>query len=272
MAFASDGSFRSQPDQVCLIMFGKLLSHPFTKNVDLDDPATTSLRRRIIRQKRFLRKLYEEWYRDIVEELPVGTKPVLEIGAGAGFLNEFIPGLITSDILSCQGIDVQLSALNLPFAPGSLRAIVMTDALHHIPEVETFFEESIRCLQSGGAIIMIEPWVSRWSKFIYSNFHHEPFLPESSEWKFQSEGAMSSANGALPWIVFERDLSVFEKKFPGLKVRSIQPMMPFRYLLSGGVSLRSLMPGFTYDFWRSVEKRLTMKRWAMFAKIVVVRD
>jgi len=252
-------------------MFHKLLSHPCTKNVDLDDPATTSLRRRIIRQKGFLRKLYEEWYRGIAAELPAGKKSVLEIGAGAGFFHEFIPGLITSDILSCQGIDVQLSALKLPFATGSLRAIVMTDALHHIPHVENFLEEAIRCLQQGGAIILIEPWVSWWSKIIYSNFHHEPFMPESREWNFHSGGPLSSANGALPWIVFERDRAVFENKFPELKVRSVEPMMPFSYLLSGGVSLRSLMPGFAYDFWRSLEKKMQMKRWAMFAKIVVER-
>jgi hypothetical protein len=48
-------------------------------------------------------------------------------------------------------------------------------------------------------------------------------------------------------------------------------MMPFRYLISGGVSLRSLMPGWTFSIWRFVEDLLRpwMKTWAMFAQITL---
>jgi hypothetical protein len=49
--------------------------------------------------------------------------------------------------------------------------------------------------------------------------------------------------------------------------------MPFRYLVSGGVSLRSLMPSVMAPFWRWIERSLTfrMESWAMFAEIVLVR-
>jgi hypothetical protein len=49
--------------------------------------------------------------------------------------------------------------------------------------------------------------------------------------------------------------------------------MPFRYLLSGGISLRSLMLGFTFNFWRGLENRLDpwMNNLGMFAKIVIIR-
>jgi len=43
---------------------------------------------------------------------------------------------------------------------GSLRAIVMTDVLHHIPNVESFFAEAARCVRPGGVIVMIEPWLT----------------------------------------------------------------------------------------------------------------
>jgi hypothetical protein len=49
--------------------------------------------------------------------------------------------------------------------------------------------------------------------------------------------------------------------------------MPFRYLLSGGVSMRSLMPGWMFGFWRGLEA--TLGPWhhhlAMFARIVLQR-
>jgi hypothetical protein len=50
-------------------------------------------------------------------------------------------------------------------------------------------------------------------------------------------------------------------------------MMPLRYLLSGGVTRRSLMPGFMFGFWRGIEYLLDPWRdsLAMFAQIRLVR-
>jgi hypothetical protein len=49
--------------------------------------------------------------------------------------------------------------------------------------------------------------------------------------------------------------------------------MPFRYLVSGGVSSRSLMPGLTYDFWRLIEHAIHpwINQMAMFAQIILER-
>jgi len=44
-------------------------------------------------------------------------------------------------------------------------------------------------------------------------------------------------------------------------------MMPFSYLLSGGVSMRSLMPGCMYRPIRALERVLGQKHAAMFALI-----
>ena len=69
-------------------MIKSILAHPLTRGMDIDDPRTTELRLQIVRSKRFLRKIYEEWYRDIVAALPPCDGPVLELGSGAGFLGE----------------------------------------------------------------------------------------------------------------------------------------------------------------------------------------
>jgi hypothetical protein len=85
---------------------------------------------------------------------------------------------------------------------------------------------------------------------------------------------LSSANGALPWIVFARDRAIFEHEFPQWTVEEITPGMPLRYLLSGGISLRTLMPGWSFAAWRGVERMMAplMNDVAMFATITLRRS
>lgn len=245
------------------------LAHPLTRGLDIDSPATTALRRRIVSEKPFLRQLYREWYTLIRAQLPSVGGRVLELGSGAGFMAECIDGLITSEVFATPGVGIVLDGTRLPFAPSSLRAIVMTDVFHHISAPRAFLREALRALNDGGAIVMIEPWVSRWSRSIYRQFHHEPFDPNAEKWEFPAEGPLSGANGALPWIVFARDRPLFEREFPQLRIRCVRPMMPFAYVMSGGVAMRSLMPGFTYRFWRGLENAIPAAAAAMFALIVV---
>ena len=249
------------------------LKLPHTAEHGVDDPETTIQRRRIVQEKRFLRRVYLDWYDAIAKGLPAGPEPVLELGAGAGFLQQHIPNVIASDILCLPGIDFVADGSRLPLRSGSLRAIVMTNVLHHIPDVGAFLGESARCVRPGGALVMIEPWVSRWSRLVYGRFHTEPFDPHALDWVLPPGGPLSGANVALPWIVFARDRTTFEQRFPTWRITSIEPMMPFRYLLSGGVSLRSLVPSGTYQWWDSVEQLLSpwMSQWGMFARIVVTR-
>ena len=121
---------------------------------------------------------------------------------------------------------------------------------------------------------MIEPWVTPWSRLVYSKLHHEPFQPEAVEWTVPQRGPLSGANSALPWIIFDRDRTRFEREFPEWQIHTIKPFMPFRYLLSGGVSMCSLMPGWSFALWRNLENLLRpwMKSLAMFALIVLVKE
>jgi SAM-dependent methyltransferase len=249
------------------------LSHPLTRGLAIDDPRTTELRRRIIREKPFLRRIYIEWYKFIAAAIPAGAEPVLELGSGAGFLDQYVGDLITSEVFPCPGVKMVLDGRRLPFCDGGLRAIVMTDVLHHIPQPRLFLSEAARCVRPGGVVVAVEPWVTPWSRWVYTRFHHEPFDPHSAAWEFPLSGPLSGANGAMPWIIFHRDRARFEQEFPQWQIRSIRPCMPLRYLLSGGVSLRSLMPGFTFSFWRLVETILDPRRdsLAMFAQITLIR-
>jgi SAM-dependent methyltransferase len=243
------------------------------RGLDLDDPRTTERRRLIIQGNGFLRRIYEEWYTAIATRIPSGPGAVLELGSGAGFLGDVVSNLITSEVVYSPYVRVILDGQQLPFADGSLRGIAMTDVFHHLPTPRRFLREAGRCVQSGGVICMFEPWVSRWSRFIYSRLHHEPFRPDIAEWGFPAQGPLSGANGAQPWIVFERDRMQFEQEFPEWKIQEIDRRMPFRYLVSGGVSLRPLAPPWSFGFCSKAEDLLKpwMEAWAMFALIVLRR-
>lgn len=250
-------------------MLRRSLSHPLTRDLDLDDPRTTSLRRKILEGKPFLRRIYEEWYAALAAAVPEGGGRVLELGSGAGFLERYVPGLIRSEVLPVGHVSVILDGRALPFRAGSLKAVLMTNVLHHVARVEALLAEAARCVRPGGVMAMVEPWRSRWSEWVYRHLHHEPFEPQAPDWGFPARGPLSGANGALPWIVFERDRGRFERDFPEWRIAAVEPGMPLRYLLSGGMAYRAFSPGWSFEAWKRMEKRLGLG--AMFARIVLVR-
>ena len=77
----------------------------------------------------------------------------------------------------------------------------------------------------------------------------------------------------MPWIILERDFEKFRCEFPAWHLTKKRLMMPFRYLLSGGVSQRALTPASTFPLWRVIEVLLepAMGWLAMFAEIVLER-
>lgn len=183
--------------------------HPLARNIDLDSPETTVLRRQIIEGKPFLTKFYHECYLSIAQSLPNYINgPVVELGSGAGFLKEYIPKCLTSEIIKIPDIDLILSGTHLPFSNGALKGIVMINVLHHIPDVVSFFSDAATSIKPGGVIIVIEPWSTRWSHFVYRHLHHEPFELDVKEWELLAGGPLSQANSALPWM---NSLAMFAK-------------------------------------------------------------
>lgn len=230
------------------------LKLPETKNIEsIDSPQVTELRSKIIWEKPFLRRLYTDFYQEFKNVSSRYNGGVLvELGSGGGFLKTVIPHVVTSDILSLSGIDLNYSGMRMPFKERSLDAFFMLNVLHHIPDALVFLKEMERCLKAGGRIVMIEPANTLWARFIYQNFHHEPFDP-SGDWTVKGDGPLTAANGAIPWIIFSRDRKKFEEQFPSLQIRKITIHTPFRYLISGGVSMRSLLPSFCYHLIKGIE-------------------
>lgn len=232
----------------------KWLKLPETRDIkDLDDPAVTLLHKKIIQRKPFLKKTYLDFYRQFAEAVGrTQGKVLVELGSGGGFIKEVIENVITSDILELPGVDKVLSAAEMPFERDSVDAFLMIDVLHHIADPRAFFAEALRCLKIGGKIVMIEPANTLFSGFIYKNFHHEAF-DTKADWQLEEGGPLSCGNGALPWIILSRDRKVFENEFPDLKILKMRNHTPLRYLLSGGLTLRQLVPSFTYPLIKAIE-------------------
>ncbi|MEW6364671.1 MAG: class I SAM-dependent methyltransferase [Acidobacteriota bacterium] len=100
---------------------------------------------------------------------------VLDLGGGAAWVTELLTRLgyrvITLDIaptllrlgrkrlqqaqLPARLVVGDMTAL--PIAPGSLDAVVIVDALHHVPRIEAVFFEAFRALVPGGQFLIAEP-------------------------------------------------------------------------------------------------------------------
>ncbi len=241
-------------------------------DLQLDSIETTLHHRELIRRKTFLRRIYDEHYRFFTSELqsaPAGV--TIELGSGGGFIKEVIPEAVTSDVVAVPEVDLVGSALELPFRDNVLRAILMINVFHHLADVQMLLNEATRCLKPGGLLLMVEPANTPFARFIYRHFHHEPFLPEQSSWVLGAGGRLSHANGALPWIVFSRDRPLFETRYPKLAIEKLSSFLPFRYLMSGGVSKPQLAPSFAYPVIHRLEKILTpwFDYLGMFMQVVV---
>ncbi len=238
----------------------------------LDSPERTLRHREIILHKKFLKKLYEQWYDEFLKEIKTLPNDVyVEIGSGGGFLKEVAPGVICTDVLELPTNDKTFSALEMPFENNSVGGIFMVDTFHHISDAEKFLAEVSRVLVKNGKVIMIEPANSLWGRFIYKNFHHEPF-DEKGGWTIPVTGPLSGANQALPWIVFERDQAIFRKRFPNLIIEKISYRNPLLYLLSGGVSYKQFLPDFMFPLINFLDRVLPRisKQVSMFEMIRII--
>ncbi len=239
---------------------------------EMDDLAATLLHREIIRQKEFLRRHYRDYYRQLGRRLDAGGgRRVVELGSGSGFIKAVLPDAVTSDVLALPGVDLCFSALEMPFRDASVDAFVMVNVFHHLPDVHRFLSEAVRTLKPGGRVVMIEPVNTPLARLVNRNFHHEPFEPEAS-WEFDGARPLWDANGALPWIVFSRDRQRFERQFPALSIVALEPWSPLRYLLSGGVSMRQLVPSWAYRLIRGLDRLLAAATpWIGMFQIIELR-
>lgn len=241
--------------------------------MDLNSPERFEACRRQILGKPSLKAFYDDIYAryQAVAQLPDLPRGLLvEIGSGAGFTKDVVQGIVTTDVIEYPGIDQVIDGREMPFTDGSVAAFFLSNCLHHIPDAEAFFREVERCLAPEGMVLIIDQhhgWISRW---ILRYAHHEPYNPHARDWSFASTGPLSGANGALSWIIFERDQAKFSQRFPTLRVLAYEPIMPLFYWLSGGLKPWTLVPRAAIGIARSLD-RLLLKLQRNFGSFVEIR-
>jgi len=230
------------------------------KEVSVGSPEYFRVQKKLIFERPLLKHCYDIWYSKLTEDensVPSDKAgKLLELGSGGSYLKDLRPEVITSDVVD-NVADLKVDARHLPFEDQSLRAIFATHTIHHIPEIEKFFQEAERTLVSGGVISLIEVAKTPLAKFLFTRFHPEPFIDETDKWSFDQIDSMLDSNQALSWIVFFRDKKKFEEKYPSLVVEAWSYLPWLSYILSGGVTKESYIPSFLNPIIYLLDKLLT---------------
>jgi SAM-dependent methyltransferase len=223
-----------------------------------------------------LRALYADWYGRIAAALPPPERgPRIELGSGPGFAREFIPDLQLTDIVRAPWHDRELSAESLPFADGSVGALVLFDVLHHLADPRRFFAEAARVLAPGGRAVLCEPHVSPLSYPVYKLFHDEPL--DLSADPLAPAAAVTGrdpfdANQAIPSLLFGRQAQRFAAEFPQLRLARLEWLSGLSYPASGGFSRRPLLPAVLWSALHRLEARVPapLFRWLGFRLLAVI--
>ena len=197
-----------------------------------------------------LRAVYEEWFRDLLSCVE-GREPVVELGAGPGFLGEFRPGVIATDVHLSPWVDVVADGCALPFRDGSVGAVIMTDVLHHLPHPLDFLREMSRVLRPGGRVAMIEPWISPFSFLVYRYLHHEDCslrVDVANPFGASAKRALEG-NAAIPFLLVKQ----VGRRWDSMDLRQARAFVGIPYLATFGFKRTRPLPTFVLRAARSCE-------------------
>ena len=199
-----------------------------------------------------LRTLYTRWYQAVRARLPERScGRFVELGSGPGFAREVIPDLELSDVVRAPWHDHEIDAEALPFAAGSVGALVLFDVLHHLPRPAGFLAEAVRVLAPGGRLIMCEPYLSPLSFPVYRFLHEERCdLGVDPLGETDASGADPfDGNQAIPSLLLGRHRAALQARFPSLRLIELRRLAGPSYPASGGFSRGPLLPG---PLWRAL--------------------
>ncbi|RJR38276.1 MAG: class I SAM-dependent methyltransferase [Desulfobacteraceae bacterium] len=238
----------------------------------MDAASILEERREKWKTKEVLRRLYFKWYSLIGDWIRPGV--VLELGGGSGNLKEYFPDAISSDILFTKWLDAVFDAQRIPVGKESVDSIVLFDVLHHLPEPALFFSEAERALKTGGRIVMMEPYVSCSSYFIYRFLHQEGLKRDGNPLRcgnVQEGKDPFQGNQAIPSLIFETHRELFLKRYPGLKIISEQKLDFLTYPLSGGFHHLNFCPLSFYGLLERLERLLSpLQSYLAFRMFIVI--
>jgi SAM-dependent methyltransferase len=217
--------------------------------------------------------MYSDSIRTMVEHLalpPSNEGNVIEVGAAGGITKDVYPWIQTTDVRMATGVDYVVDGGELPYPNDSVDGLIAKDALHHIPDPHAHFAEVARVLRPGRRAVYLEPNWNLLSRAVFRMLHPEPFDTGVLEWDRESSDPMDS-NQALAYLVFERDLAVFESKHTALRLIQSAPCNGLAFLLSGGVHSRTpLPPSPLIRLKRAEDRRVGLLRHTGLNRVIVL--
>jgi SAM-dependent methyltransferase len=198
----------------------------------------------------------------------------LEIGSGIGVAREYIPGLVTSDLVATGFVDRPVSAYAIP--PEAWGNIIALDVLHHLQEPLRFFASATAALAPGGRIVLTEPAGTLWGRLFYRMFHHEPCQPElvRPPFVFPAEGDGSFANMGMAHALFGPNRAQIDMRLRelGLAVVAVTYRDLLAFPATGGFSRPALLPEAVLRGLLAVERGLPqiILRWTALRMMIVL--
>jgi SAM-dependent methyltransferase len=231
-----------------------------------DRAATVRNRARLGANKNLL-FWYRELYRDQFKDVPnPAALSILEIGSGTSPLKQFLSNVVTSDVLDLDYLDLVFDCHEIDkldaIEDNSLDVITLTNVLHHLKSPIAFLNRAASKLKPGGKVIATEPFFSLLSTVIFRYLHHEPVdfrIPEPDLGDVQ--GPLSSANIALPWLIFFRRPEWLQRLNDHFDLTRFltRPFSAVSYMVTGGISHRMPVPGFLYRMLFRVDLALSRR-------------
>jgi len=167
----------------------------------------------------------------------------VEIGSGQALAADSGQRWLHSDMRDTGALDIRHAAERLPYADGSLDALVLKDTWHHIPDITAFVDEAHRALRPGGVVAVFDPYWGLLARFVYRFLHQERWDARTSTWGFSSSDPWDS-NQALSYLMLRRDRGEFDRRFAAkFVVAEHGAVIGPSFLLSGGVSRRTSVSG-----------------------------
>jgi len=246
-----------------------------------DRAATLRNRARLGANKNLLfwyRELYREQFRDLPN---ASALSILEVGSGTSPLKQFLPNIITSDVLDLDYLDLVFDCHEIDkldaIKDNSIDVITLTNVLHHLKTPIAFLNRAASKLKSGGKVIATEPFFSVLSTPVFKYLHHEAVDFRISEPELEKvHGPLASANIALPWLIFFRQREWLQRLNENFDVATLstRPFSALSYMATGGISRRFPIPHFVYRWLFLVDLAMSRRLpgfCAAFFTVVLTR-
>jgi SAM-dependent methyltransferase len=255
----------------------RLLREPGMDGLDVDSGARLACHKAILERKRMIRQVFDEFhalFRQLENRYLDGKGIAIELGAGVAPMRDTFPDVLSTDIVLASHLDFVMDAQKMALAADSVRVAYAQNSFHHFPDPERFLSELERVLVFGGGAIILEPYYGPVATFIYRRlFRTEGFDKEFPTWETPSSGPMNGANQALSYIVFVRDRAKLAARFPLLQLVHREPVGNYlRYLSSGGLNFRQVVPDFATRLLRMIEWAVSpCNRWLALHHVLVLK-